>query len=469
MSSAKNKYGYPDRLEGQELLRDLRNKRRLTQEEVAKRSGYSRITINRWEGSYDGMPKKPTVKARSRLIYTLLQGYGLYRDEADEILNLLGFELLSDNEWGEYGNPIPHFASVLQRDAQRKKDDRFQFVMANFGFHIIHADLHAALKVAEELLTLAQSEEDADLLVDAHCALGTTHFHMGNLELARQHLEQGLKQSDTYANYSHVSLHAVRSPKVLTRSFLSHTLWFMGFPDQALEVSRSAMALSQELTLPEISCVHFFASAFHSLRRELKEVQEHTQSAILLSSEFGATHWAAKAGIIRGWSLAKQGQTREGIEEIRRNLSNLGEVILHLARPYYLTLLAEVYGDCGDLQKGMEAMAEARSTMDKTGEYLWDAWLYLKSGELQLKFNNQDVAENDFRQAADIALRQHAKLLELRAKVSLASLWRNQYNEQKTLQTLKGVYSWFTEGFDTPDLLEAQALLEVLGQQNTSR
>ena len=459
---SKNDVPPDQRQEAQERLRSFREMRRLTQGDVAKRTGCSRVTVNRCEGNYDGLPKKPTLKARSRLVHILLQGYGLYQEEADEILTLLGFGPLQDGEWNQLGNPAPHFSFLLQSIPLQQQEDRFQLPMVNFGFHIIHAELHAARKVAEELLALAEYQGDSDLLVDAHCALGMTLFHIGDLGLARKHLEHGIHLSSPYRNHSHASFHAVRNPRVLCASFLSHTLLLLGYPDQALKMNEEALHLAREISLSEMSCTHFFSSAFHSLRREVRQAQAYAQSSILLSTEFGAAHWAAKAGIIRGWTLAKQGQVEEGIRQIQRNLANLREARPHLAQPYYLSLLAEAYGACGHVKEGLHALAEARPIMEQTGEYVWETWLYLTQGKLHWRTGDEATAEEIFQQAIGNAHRQGVKLLELRAAIGLSRLWQHQGKSEEARRVLEGIYNWFGEGFDTPDLKDARALLKTL-------
>jgi predicted ATPase len=152
-------------------------------------------------------------------------------------------------------------------------------------------------------------------------------------------------------------------------------------------------------------------------------------------------------------------------------------------RQYLLALLAEVYVKMGQREKGRHALAEARAIVDKTGERWWEADLHRLEGELtlhQLKMKNAKLtipetshhaantpaeaeAEGYFRKAIEIAQKQQAKSLELRASVSLARLWQSQGRKAEAHRMLSEVYNWFTEGFDTKDLLEAKVLLVELG------
>ena len=151
-------------------------------------------------------------------------------------------------------------------------------------------------------------------------------------------------------------------------------------------------------------------------------------------------------------------------------------------RPYHLALLAEAYGKTGQVEERLTALAEALTVADKTGERYYEAELYRLKGELTLqkfqvsgsKFqvpspqhptpSTQAEAEAEacFQKAIEIAQRQQAKSLELRAATSLARLWQQQGKRDEARHLLAEIYGWFTEGFDTKDLQEAKALLEEL-------
>jgi adenylate cyclase len=135
---------------------------------------------------------------------------------------------------------------------------------------------------------------------------------------------------------------------------------------------------------------------------------------------------------------------------------------------YFLALLAEAYGKAGQAAEGLATLAEALTVVDKSGERFYEAELYRLRGELLLQSNRQgaqscgEEAEVCFHKAIDIARRQQAKSLELRAVMSLARLWQQQGKQHEAHQLLSAIYGWFTEGFDTKDLQEAKTLLDVL-------
>jgi predicted ATPase len=142
-----------------------------------------------------------------------------------------------------------------------------------------------------------------------------------------------------------------------------------------------------------------------------------------------------------------------------------------LLRPHFLALLAEAYGKAGQAEEGLAALAEALEVVDKSGERFYEAELYRLKGTLTLqsqvsspKSQVQKEAEECFQRAIEIARRQQAKSLELRAVMSLSRLWQQQGKREEARQLLAELYGWFTEGFDTKDLQEAKALLQELAE-----
>jgi predicted ATPase len=148
--------------------------------------------------------------------------------------------------------------------------------------------------------------------------------------------------------------------------------------------------------------------------------------------------------------------------EMRQGLAAWRVTGAERERPHVLALLAEAYGKAGHTEEGLSVLGEALTAVHKTGERQYEAELYRLTGELRLKQNVPDAqeAESCLRQAVDVARQQQAKSLELRAAMSLSRLWQQQGQRDEAYDLLGPIYAWFTEGFDTPDLQEAKALLD---------
>jgi len=137
-----------------------------------------------------------------------------------------------------------------------------------------------------------------------------------------------------------------------------------------------------------------------------------------------------------------------------------------LMRPYFLALLAEAHGTLGAPEAGLTVLAEALALVDNTGERWYEPELHRLKGELLLQQSedNQAEAESCYHHALDIARNQQAKSFELRTATSMARLWQQQGKRQEAHNLLAPVYSWFTEGFDTADLIDAKTLLDELAE-----
>jgi predicted ATPase len=249
------------------------------------------------------------------------------------------------------------------------------------------------------------------------------------------------------------------------RSHAAFALWYLGYPDQGQVRNDEAVTLAQQIVHPYSLCyVLSFAAVFHQFRREVRAAQERAEAAIILAQEQGFPSWMAQGSILRGWTLAQEGQAQAGIEQIHQGLTAWRATEAEQARPYCLALLAEAYGTIAQPESGLMLLAEALTLAETTGDRWYDPELYRLKGELLLQQSSdgQAEAESCFHHALDIARSQQAKSLELRAATSLARLWQRQGKRDEARQVLGDVYNWFTEGFDTADLQEAKALLGEL-------
>jgi predicted ATPase len=258
-------------------------------------------------------------------------------------------------------------------------------------------------------------------------------------------------------------------PQVMCLNFAALTLWHLGYPDQALKRSHEALLLARELShLYSLAVALSFAAELHHHRREEQAVQERAGATITLSIEQGFPIWLGPGTILGGWALAERGHGEEGITQIRQGIATWRATGAEIWRPYWLSLLAEAYEKVGQAEEGLATLAEALTVVDKSGERFYEAELYRLKGELTLQSSIPSLeprvkeAEVCFLKAIEIARKQQAKSLELRAVMNLARLWQQQGKRQEARQVLAEIYGWFTEGFDTKDLQEAKGLLEEL-------
>jgi predicted ATPase len=305
----------------------------------------------------------------------------------------------------------------------------------------------------------------------AHVALGATLFHLGELTAARTQDEQGLRAYDRDQQEA-LMLQYGADMGVMCLHFASVALQVLGYPDQALARSQEALALAEALPHPFTLALELAASAFfYQFRREGRTAQARAEAVIDLVSEHGFSPlWGAHGALVRGWALSEQGQAEEGIAHLRHALDVYQTLGFHLLRPYYLGLLAEALGKAGRAPEGLAVLGEALASGHRTGDRSPEAELYRLKGELTLEPLESGVpsrqaepeAEACFLKAIETARHQGAKLFELRAVMSLGHLRMRQGRQAEARSELAEIYGWFTEGFDTKDLQEARALLEIL-------
>jgi predicted ATPase len=249
---------------------------------------------------------------------------------------------------------------------------------------------------------------------------------------------------------------------------LSQTLWALGYADQAQQRSQEALAQAQQVGHPpSLVYAELYAAIFSQCCRDVTAVQAHADAMMVLATAQDLGHRIEHGRILRGWALAMQGDAATGVAHIQQGLVAVQSMGLKLYRPYFLSLLAEAYGQAGQPEAGLTVLTEALTLVASTEEQWWEAELYRLRGELLLHAecgvrHTAWTPEECFRQAIEAARRQQARSLELRAALHLSRLWQRHGKRDHALQLLVEIFSWFSEGFATPDLQEAQELLGAL-------
>jgi predicted ATPase len=332
-------------------------------------------------------------------------------------------------------------------------------------FYLARLQLHTARELGETLLRLAQQAHDSTLAVVAHYALGVTWCYLGALPAACQHLEEGIALYTPDQHRAPV-FRMGHDPGVGCRLDAARALWLLGYPDQALARLHEALALAHALSHPvSLAYVRVFAAVVSQLCRDVPAVHEHAEAAVALATEQGFPSWAAWGTSLWGWATAMQGQGEAGMAQVRQGTAAWRATGAALLVPYFCTMLADVSAHLGHLEDGLQALAEAHTLMEQQEERWWEAEIARLRGVLLLKQPETPQAEAEawLQRALDVARRQEAKSLELRAAMSLSRLWRQQGKRGEAHALLAPIYGWFTEGFDTADLQEAKTLLEELG------
>jgi predicted ATPase len=249
------------------------------------------------------------------------------------------------------------------------------------------------------------------------------------------------------------------------RLYAALTLWFLGYPAQALARAHEALALARDLSHPfTLTWAQAMEAMVYYMRRDVSAVYEHAEAAVALATAQGFPLWGAMGMCGRGWTLAMQGKGAEGIAQIHQGITSWRAAGAAIVVPWFCILLAEVSDGFGHTDDGLQALAEAHTLLEQHEEHWWEAEVCRLRGVLLLRQPEtpQGEAETWLQRALDLARRQEAKSLELRAAMSLSRLWQQEGKRTEAHGLQAPVYSWFTEGFDTSDLQEAKALIEEL-------
>jgi predicted ATPase len=331
-------------------------------------------------------------------------------------------------------------------------------------FYIARPQFQTARELGETLLRLAQHADDPALSVIAHYTLGATWFWLGALPAARQHLEECIVLYTPDQRRAPV-FRIGHDLGVGCQTLTAATLWLLGYPEQAQARLHEALALAHELSHPySLAYAWCWAAVVSQFRRDVPAVHEQAEAAVTLSIAQGFPQVLARGTSVRGWVLAMQGQGEEGLAQIRQGLTDLRATGAALFVPYLYTVLADASDRLGHPADGLQALAETHTLVEQHEERWWEAEVCRLRGVLLLRQPGTQQAEAEawLQRALDVARRQEAKSLELRAAMSLSRLWQQQGKRQEAHDLLAPVYHWFTEGFDTTDLQDAKALLEVL-------
>jgi len=398
------------------------------------------------------------------LIDALPEGAGRSRRQL-ELLIALGPVLIAAE--GMASNRVAETyarAHALSREVGEPR----QVYAVTWGLWVSHQQrglLAEAREFAREVLALAERTGETDLLLQAHHAAWTTLFFQDDLEGCVAHAEQGRALYDLDAHRDHALRFGGHDPGVCALATGELALWLTGYADRALERSAAAVALAERLDHPvSLAVALFFAGMLHQYRREPARARTRLDALHAVCRERHIPHYESSRAILHGWVEAAEGNVEEGIAELRRGLELHMRSPVGLRRPYYFGVLADALAQSGDARGALAAVDEGLAGRQRADDRNWEPELHRLRGELLCRERGpgEPEVEHCFRRALEVARRQGARSLELRAATSLARLLAERSERQQGVDLLAPVCDWFTEGLDTPDLQDARALLDAL-------
>ena len=371
----------------------------------------------------------------------------------------LGSPLIATRGWGASEVEASYGRAVELCEGMGETPELFQCLCGVWVFHLVRAKLDGALEIARRLLGISGRLGGPEAPMDAHLAMGCTCYWRGDLASARVHLERTLAFYDV-ERYRNRAMPYGQDPGVAGGIHLALCLWLLGHPDQAVEQIRASQAGAKEVAHTfSVGFALDFAAILRHMRREPELAADSARALMDLAAEQGFGLFTFDGQSMDG--LARLDAGEDAVERIWRALAGRLTTGNDLAQPFTLTELARRFVQFGRINDAIETLQQALSRIEHTGERWWEAEAHRVMGDLLLQRSPGVLngAEHSYLRAIEQSRQQNAKSLELRATTSLARLWRDQNKRTEARDLLAPVYGWFTEGFDTPDLREAKALL----------
>ena len=433
---------------GHDLARAVRY-HHLAAQQALQRSGYQEAIghLNRGLELLPQLPESPQ-RAEQELALQMALGSALRPTKA-------------------YGAPDVERAYLRARELCRQLGETPEVFPVLYSLYELYEYLGAFQRsgeLGEELLGLAHRRHDAAFLLGAYDARACTAFHLGTFAQVLDYTERGLSIYDPQHHRALASLYG-KDLGVSCRYWSAMALWFLGYPDQALRRINEALTLAREFDHPyTVALVHNRAAFLGQFLRQSQMTLQSAEVAMVTAAEHRFPRHAALAPILKGWALAMRGQGDAGIAQIRQGLVAYRRLGMAMEDLYFLTLLAEAHASVGLIEEERAILAEALMALPSGRDFFYKAELYRLQGELlwHQSIPDEGQVEACFQQALEIARRQQAKSLELRAAMSLSRLWQRRGKHHEAGRLLAESYSWFTEGFGTADLQAAAGLLEEL-------
>jgi class 3 adenylate cyclase/predicted ATPase len=379
----------------------------------------------------------------------------------------LGFRLLAGlSYWGVKGFAAPEVEENFTRAHELATEvgdiaQRIMSLRGLFGCHYVRGELDHAFAQAQRVAELARLTRNDDDRMVTHMMCGTIRFWQGAFLEARTELETGLALYDPQRHAAKL-LSSQIDPSVNTRAHLGWTLWSLGYPDQALAVVEQGLATARRIAQPiSLAQALFWTAAVRLCRCDVEAVDAIAEELSAVAAKFPVPYFGACASVLKGAVLVANGENALGLTRIQQAFAAFGTQQASLGIPWALSIAASGHLRNGAAAEALDVVARALAIVEKHGERQWEAELHrLKGACLATDDARKTEAAACLNRALEVARRQGARGLELRAATTLANVIDPQAKDEDVRQLLGRIYAQFTEGLDTADLRAAKRLLD---------
>lgn len=365
-----------------------------------------------------------------------------------------------------YGQSHPIVADTYSRASKlgqetQQADTVFRVLWGLCANAFVGGNLASAEMIVRQLFDVAGQTGSSLHRLEAYHAAWTTALWQGAARSAEDYFQKGIPiYNPAEYHQACVSLQG-HDTGVCGQALGAMNLWLYGYPDRALQRSRDSYKLSIEVHHPYSQAFGLFARSILALfNRDETQLEKWTEEFLNYSFKNKYNFFMVTSGIAYGWYLARIGHFQEALQQMIKSTNAMHQGKTYSPRPLLVSTFMDVYRMAGQVDEGIQVFRQELEEFPITGERLMEPEIRRLHGELLLMQDNSQQAEQEFQLALNIARKQEAKSLELRAGMSLARLWQIQNKPQEARQILSDIYNWFTEGFETADLQEAKVLLE---------
>jgi len=347
------------------------------------------------------------------------------------------------------------------RELGQKVDESpvlFQVLWGLWAFYIVKSEFASAKELGQDLLEIAEREENEDFILEVQPVLGHNCFWTGDFEKAREHFQKGVDIYDMKRHSSHGATY-MQDPCVVCLSYLSWIHWIMGDLDASLELSQRAVNTAVAIDQPySVGYALSFAGVFHIFRREPERALERSEEDLALSRDQGFVIWEADGDLVGGWAKWALGNPEEGEEQYRRGFGMWQALGARLWRTQQLAILAEMSLKRNDLEDAESLINESLEMSENLGESHYVPELYRLAAELHRRRDDYDSMKASFDTAIRIARDMNAPMYQLRAAVSIIENRDNVGDDLLSVatDTLESILKIVENCDETPDVLAAR-------------
>jgi serine/threonine protein kinase/predicted ATPase len=365
-----------------------------------------------------------------------------------------------------YASPDLEAVHARARELAERIEDTatlFRIVWGMWALRLLRDEMDVAIDLANQLLALAESRADKGQTLEAWFSIAITRFYRGEFAAVLEACDHCAKLEEPELCRAN-ALHISQDTGATYRCYRALADWYMGRPDDAWREINEAVEYTRGVDHPfSLAYVLHHAGWVSYLGRRGEDGIRFGDECLAISAEQGFPFWKALGMMSRGTGHMVAGRLDEALRVVHEALDAYMKTGSRKSLAEYHGFLAEIHWKSGRLEDALREVDEALAIADRSNSRCQEAELHRIKGEVILAIDplREAEAESCFQTSLEVARRQSARAWELRAAMSLGKLTHKQGHVEEAKQILSSVLKRFTQGFETPDVHDAQVLLKA--------